>query len=210
MKVSLIAHTSDPVKVLWTAARVCKVEDSPPQELFSSAMLGEDMLEVLRRVWQAGHLSVFEHVNLTYAISNISRVCLAEFTRHRVGITYSVKGQRMPLDVAYYMTPPSIYGDPYCLYQEAVHKAILSYKQLLAAGVPAEDARYVLPQATVCNLVCTVNLRELNHLWNERGNNPHAHWEVRSLVRNMIREAVATLPWLEKINDKWTNLPEGV
>lgn len=206
MKVSLIAHTSDPVKVLWTAARVCRTEESP-QELFFSAMSEEDMVDVLRRVWQAGHLSVFEHVNLTYAIDDVSRVCLAEFTRHRTGIAFSVKGQRMPLETVDYATPPSCSSfGLQNMYRAAVRGAVNNYRMLLKAGVPAEDARYVLPQAAVCNLVCTVNLRELNHLWKERGSNPYAHWEVRSIVRNMIREAVKAFLWLEKINGEWSIL----
>ena len=39
---------------------------------------------------------------------------------------------------------------------------------MIAAGIPAEDARYVTPQAVETNLILTMNARELRHFFKLR------------------------------------------
>ncbi len=51
------------------------------------------------------------------------------------------------------------------LYEEAVLAVYDLYEKLLDAGVPPEDARYLLPNATVSQIVITANFRELRHFF---------------------------------------------
>ena len=64
----------------------------------------------------------------------------------------------------------------------------MHYNEALLAGVPAEDARYILPNACKTSLYLSCNLRELIHMANER-TCLRAQWEIRELVWQMI-EAV--------------------
>jgi thymidylate synthase (FAD) len=59
------------------------------------------------------------------------------------------------------------------------------YEQLLAAGVPPEDARYILPGGTESEIVITANFRELRHLFTLRCN-PRAHWEIRRISLKLL------------------------
>ncbi|MEM1748448.1 MAG: FAD-dependent thymidylate synthase, partial [Sulfolobales archaeon] len=72
------------------------------------------------------------------------------------------------------------------------------YEELISAGVPYEDARYVLPQAVTTRLMMTLNLRELLHIACLRLSD-EAQWEIRELVRSMIDEVGKVLPEIGKL-----------
>lgn len=71
------------------------------------------------------------------------------------------------------------------------------YAKAIAAGVPAEDARFVLPNATTSSLVASLNLREMIHLANLRLC-VNAQHEIRKLVDKMCALVVDREPWLEE------------
>ena len=56
------------------------------------------------------------------------------------------------------------------------------YSELVAAGIPGEDARFVFPNATRTNLVMTANLRALIHMSGLRLCTM-AQWEIRRLFQ---------------------------
>ena len=69
------------------------------------------------------------------------------------------------------------------------------YELALAKGIPAEDARFVLPNATPTNFQVMVNFAELLHIadlrlcW-------RAQWEIRHMVALMRREVMRLVPEL--------------
>ena len=71
------------------------------------------------------------------------------------------------------------------VFDEAIEAATSAYKKLLDAGVPAEDARYLLPNAAESKIVVTMNVRELLHFFSLRCCN-RAQWEIRELAHRML------------------------
>lgn len=69
------------------------------------------------------------------------------------------------------------------------------YEHLLAAGVPAEDARYLLPNAAETKIVVTMNVRELLHFFELRCCN-RAQWEIRAMAHKMLELARPTAPFI--------------
>ena len=69
------------------------------------------------------------------------------------------------------------------------------YRELLAAGVPAEDARFVLPNAAATRIIVTMNARELRHFFTMRCCR-RAQWEIRELAERMLGLARAAAPVL--------------
>ena len=67
------------------------------------------------------------------------------------------------------------------------------YKDMVDAGIPEEDARYILPNACCTNIIVTVNARELRHMAEERMC-AKAQWEIRQLVTEMVRQAKEVAP----------------
>ena len=69
--------------------------------------------------------------------------------------------------------------------------------ELLAAGIPAEDARFVLPNAATTKLVMTMNARELHHFFALRCCR-RAQWEIRLMAKEMLMLARKSAPLLFK------------
>jgi thymidylate synthase (FAD) len=102
MKVKLIQMTKDPIDVMWVAARTCYSEKSPI-EMWEEINKDENKFNILnmekhwklvKQVISSGHASIAEHVYFTFCIEGVSRALLAQITRHRAGIVFSVQSQR--------------------------------------------------------------------------------------------------------------------
>ncbi len=204
MEVSILTCTPDPLRVIWTAARTC-YSPLTPQALWESAPAREDMLRLVRKIFHSRHHSVVEHCTVTYAVAGVSRTCLAQFTRHRIGISFSVQSQRYVSErsdknegIFGAVVPPSVAGDPAAaaLYRRTLEEIQRAYDGLTDLGVPKEDARFVLPGGAETNLVTTVNLRSLLDLYQKRVVTPGAQWEIRALVQRMVELLVEREGWL--------------
>ena len=77
--------------------------------------------------------------------------------------------------------------------RKTVHQA---YEQLIALGLPAEDARSVLPQACCSNIVVSMNIRSFMHFCNERLCT-FAQLEIRQMAQEMAKQAGELLPFLK-------------
>ena len=213
MKVTLIAYTPEPERVIAAAAKTCYASKS-----VGSVLEGLDEAETERFVdmlASIGHESPIEHASFTFAVEGISRSCLAQLTRHRLA-SYSVRSQRYVSEKKFtYVTPPEIEDCPeaLALYREAMeadHRyyerlvALLTEKHLasfagredaktLARKKAQEDARFVLPNACDTQLVMTMNARELKNFFLHRCCS-RAQWEIRALADAMLEEVKAVAP----------------
>ena len=95
------------------------------------------------------------------------------------------------------MTPPSVQSNvaAYKAYDEALKGVYSAYEKMVAAGVPKEDARYILPSAIKTKLVMTLSARSLMHMvWQRTA--LQAQWEIRELastLHGLAREATPEL-----------------
>ncbi len=197
MKVEIIAHTPEPLKVVYTAARAC-YSTSGPQAIFETEIAEDRMVELVRKVIERGHTSILEHVSFTFAVEGISRSCSHQLVRHRIA-SYSQQSQRRCSfeKGSEYVTPPSIASDPEALeiFQDNISLLHKAYKTLLELEIPSEDARFLLPNAATTNIVVSMNARELHHFFRLRCCY-RAQWEIRGLAWKMleeVREIVAPL-----------------
>jgi thymidylate synthase (FAD) len=134
----------------------------------------------IRKLIAKGHESVLEHAYATFYIEGISRVTMAQITRHRLA-SFTVESQRSVRPEKGVVVPTSIEAAPNeSLIQIHLNNAFLLYDYLVLSGVPKEDARYFLPQAVTTSLVVTANFREWRHILKLR-TSPEAQWEIREL-----------------------------
>ena len=89
--VMLLSHTPNPERVIAAAAKLC-YSTKNPEELYQD-LSDEDISKFIKRLMQMNHFSPFEHATFTFGITNMSRSCLAQITRHRIA-SFSVKSQR--------------------------------------------------------------------------------------------------------------------
>ena len=71
------------------------------------------------------------------------------------------------------------------------------YLELTQAGIPAEDARAVLPNACATSMVISTNLRELIHVANLRLCT-RAQQEISMLISQMCNALTESEPWLKE------------
>jgi thymidylate synthase (FAD) len=193
--VSIIQHTPDPEITIATAARLCY---SPISAVDIRQKLSTDRAyALLRQVIASGHHSVLEHASFTFAIDGISRAASHQLVRHRVA-SYSQQSQRyVAFQSIEFVTPPSVVAKPelQAIFEASVMSSFQAYRQLVDAGIPAEDARFLLPNASSTRLMMTMNFRELMHTCSIRLCT-HAQWEIRqlfSLIRDEVRKAAPFL-----------------
>ncbi len=184
MRVTLINYTPKPIETVFTAARTCYSSDGPTEiwNAASSSEKSERMHSLIDRVIASGHLSVLEHITFTFAVEGISRACSHQLVRHRIA-SFSQQSQRYVAagDDAF-VTPPSIKDNPEALrlFEKSIDAAKRAYEELMSLGIPREDARFVLPNATKTNIVMSMNFRELYQVCQIRLC-ARAQWEIREL-----------------------------
>ena len=194
IEVKLLNDTSGNETLVYTAARTCYSAKTPHVIWLESDEL-DKRAKFIADIIKRGHESVLEHAVYTFAISGISRVTLAQLTRHRIGVSYSVKSQRYVSMMDQKWSYPEMDEAQERIYLKALENSADAYTELIEAGMDKEDARYIMPSAATTNLVMTVNARELRHIAKVRLCE-RAQWEIRELVEMMVNEARKANPSL--------------
>lgn len=197
IKVKLLEHTPHPERVVAMAARLCY--SAAGAEELAEKMTDEQVEKLVDKIIQMGHASTMEHVSFTFGIEGVSRVLTHQLVRHRLA-SYSQQSQRYVAEHDFeYILPPSIAERPEASerFKALMENIQQTYNDLVEAGVPKEDARYVLANATETKIVVTMNARSLMHFFNLRCCN-RAQWEIRELAYKMLAEAKAVAPLLFK------------
>lgn len=181
MKVSLIRYTQDADLLAGEAAALCYNGKNPAKSL-DRAMAG-------------GHESVTEHASCTFLVEGVSRVLLAQITRHRLA-SFSVQSQRY-CGADFDLVIPDSMAIPELVDDIITAKKVVAdlYTKATGLGVPDEDARYLTFQAGKTTLYITMNARELRHFFSLRCCN-RAQWEIRDLAWRMLRLCKVAAPAL--------------
>lgn len=215
MKIAILQKPKNMLDILYTGARTC-YSSKTPTELFTEAehTPTDKKVALINKVFSRNHLSVAEHVNITFAVEGVSRALLAQLSRHRVGIALSVQSQRY-VEIKesqkeledLYLSSTENYEKLYEILNKyfvdgdklknvnGFYSALDNYLEAIKSGEKAEDARRFLPNATRTNLTLTLNLRELMHICNERLCTK-AQGEIRQMVKIMRDLLVEEEPWL--------------
>lgn len=180
--------------------------------------LEEKTETIIHHLLEHGHFGPFEHPHATFAIEGVSRSCMAQITRHRHVTFDIQSMRYVSFDEANPepgeavveipgLTDPGLtgrnaafaekyadLGDDEILdrraetYRDALRQSFESYRELLDLGVPAQDARMVLPIGTKVNIVMTLNARMLMHIGDMRAA-ADAQWEVRQMTEDILEAA---------------------
>ena len=192
MHVKLVKFTDDPERTCAVAA-MYSVKEKVPDGLFTDVDY-EKAMRVLRHVVASGHHSVLEHASFTFNVSGVSRALTHQLVRHRIA-SFTQQSQRyVKLKEKGYVTPVTISNSDFAEeYHSMIEKISSFYQRMLDAGIPAEDARYILPNAAETSIVITMNARELLHFFTLRSCN-RAQWEIRALSDEMLRQCKEVAP----------------
>ena len=145
------------------------------------------------------HYSVLEHLPLTFLIKDVSRVTEVQLIRHRIA-SYSIKSGRYTkannTDL-WYQIPKSIMNndsimESYIKMNEYIYSF---YNTMIEQGIPKEDARYILPQGILTDIVVSMNARAFIEQCEKRLCRK-AQWEIRemfTLMKECIKNVYPTV-----------------
>jgi len=196
MNVKLIGFTPNPEKLPAMAAKLTHSK-TKPEELDKSSE--KELKAILDQVLKLGHTSVIEHTSFTFAISDVSRSLTHQLVRHRIA-SYAQQSQRyVDFKEPNYVTPPKIAknNEMKKAYDETMKNIWNEYNKLLEMGIPAEDSRFILPNAACTNIIVTMNARSLMNFFELRCC-LHAQWEIRNLANKMLKEVKKAAPTIFK------------
>ena len=205
MKVTLLAYTPEPDKLIAAAGKLC-YSDSPASEIMEN-LTPEAVDKFIGILIKLGHSSPIEHSSFSFGVDGVSRALTHQVVRHRMA-SFSQKSQRYVSENGFsYVIPPEIekIEDAKELFvdtMEAISESYSSINQMLRENgrkeeEANEDSRFVLPNACTSSMVITMNVRELLHFFNQRCCN-RAQWEIRELADEMLRQCKQVAPLLFK------------
>lgn len=187
MEVTILAVTPDAEKLIEQAGRTCYKSNQK--------ITDDSRVEFIKRLINAGHLSVLEHAYVTIRLKDVSRALTHQLIRHRL-CSFSQQSQRYVQESKFSFTiPPKIKenDEAYKLYSDCMETISKTYKEIRECGVPKEDARYVLPNSCHTEIVFSCNFRQLRHIIALRGE-LKAQWEIREMGIEILKKMKEIAP----------------
>lgn len=187
-QVYLLWMTPDPLGAIAAACKMYKGE--VVRDL--SAVTDEERLEYFEQVQKTKLKAPFEFVKFHFMIEGVTRAFTHQMVRQRTAayaqesLRFAVK-EDMPVAL-----PPSIPADSPTadIWDEAIDNIQSAYNHLVNSGIPAEDARGLLPHNVLTRLHYTTDLRALlDHAGNRLCTQAQFEWRlVFAKIIEAIRE----------------------
>jgi len=160
----------------------------------------------VRKQLSRGHHGLAEHPQITFAANGVSRVTMAQITRHR-HMTFDVQSQRyVDFSEKEAVVPPVLMSEESDdhvnrhnglvnlaeedrerwrrEYETRTDELFEMYQEMVEGGIPKEDARFVLPVGTPVNMTFSGNARTFMHVFNLR-QKANAQHEIRELCNEL-------------------------
>src|SRR5579875_1846143 len=167
MQVRLVDYAAMPQEKLYAAFRTCYSADSPIEiweKIRDQRISPERIRGFIGERLQTGHASPLEQVVFWFAIAGVSRSLSHQLVRHRIGISFEQQSQRYVKfkeeRLTYVMPESWARAGLEAEFESFMDRCSQLYAKALAAGLPAEDARFVLPNAAPTNFHLMVNFAE--------------------------------------------------
>lgn len=175
MEVTLLNATPINIANIAASCSIGRVNNPSPTSLINAV--------------KAGHLSVLEHIYFTFLITNISRSCSHQLVRHRIA-SYTQSSQRyckISTQTQWNTIPKSIEDNSAAkeIYDKVIGIISAGYNKLIDGGIPKEDARFVLPNACMTDIVISMNARAFIEASQKRICKK-AQWEIQELFTKMV------------------------
>lgn len=150
---------------------------------------------LISKVTRSGHNSTVEHTVYNLAFQNVS-VLVEQFVIEFRLASFTVKSRRYVDfgNLGYYMPQ---FGSKAVQdkYKEHIEYLYSEYNDFVGAGIPKEDARFLLPYSLYSNFFCTLNARELiNMLYAMIYGRGSAFAEIKNLGISLYEQAKEMTP----------------
>ena len=217
MKIELLGGTSrehleERMKVISTAARLSHFSGNVLELLDESKGFDEDV-RFIKKIIGRGHKSVIEHDYLIFALVDVTPIIEQIIIGARL-TAFTIKSRRYVdfREAGFYI--PDFRNTEYSLHMEnkefkakyRKHMRFLfkEYGAMLDGGIPAEDARFILPYSFYSNIIMSLDARELEKLINYLMYGEYSKiQEVYELGVKLCAIAKKQLPYLASSFEKY-------
>lgn len=186
-RVTLLSATPDPLGAL---AAACAMYEGRVIRDLRRDIGDDDRVRYWEQVQKTHLKAPLEFIDLHFMIENVSRAFTHQMVRQRTAV-YAQESLRFAVKEDIAARPgPLISQDKsqQAIWDQTVREIWEAYKVLIGMGVPAEEARGLLPHDTLTRLNYKTNLRNLaEHLGNRLCTQAQFEWR---LVGAQIRQSI--------------------
>ena len=146
--------------------------------------------------------SSWEFVDYVFMIEDVTRAFTHQLVRHRVGTSFAQQAQRAVNMEGFGYEYTGALKDPdnpaQDVYEDIMMDISEGYAKLMGMGIPAQDARGVLPTNIHTNIAFKANLRTLHEMALKRLC-VKAQGEFQDVFRALRAEVIRVHPWTEPV-----------
>lgn len=164
MKITVLSQSQNPDALVKSALNTCMKKDISHEDKVDN--------KTVKYLLGAEHTSPLEHATMTIYVEGISRSLLAQLTRQR---TFSFTSASQHYQN--YSDYPVVISRQYFVEQHPhmqlmmlknLNNSLDVYNSLIEKGMPKEEARQVLPNASAVNLQITADARNMANFFRQR------------------------------------------
>jgi flavin-dependent thymidylate synthase len=185
--VTLLSATPDPLGALGA---MCAMYEGRVIRDLDADLSTEDRWRYWEQVQKTHLKAPLEAIDLHFMIENVTRAFTHQMVRQRTAV-YAQESLRFAVKEQIAARPgPLTKNDPSAskVWDAAVKMTWEAYKNLIANGIPAEEARGLLPHDTLTRLNYKTNLRNLvDHMGNRLCTQAQFEWRM---VGAQIKQAI--------------------
>lgn len=173
-------------------------------ELFKNATDKEKNLNLVSKVVSSGHKTILEHHYFNLAFNNVSIFVEQFLIEFRLAAFTIKSGRYVNFSSAGFNLPDDFNDEQKRLLKKHYREMFKVYDRFVAAGIPVEDARFVLPYGLKTNIYMSLNARELIHvictMIYGRGKNYSEIYKLGTMLKSQFDERY---PGLIEANAKY-------
>lgn len=193
-KAIIIGMTDTGEKIPAASGRI-STQSGTALEILELSRDAQKNSALISKVTRSGHNSTVEHTVFNLAFQNVSVLAEQFIIEFRLA-SFTVKSRRY-VDFAklgYYIPQfgSKAVQDKYISHIDYLYG---EYQDFIDAGIPKEDARFLLPYSLYSNFYCTANARELiNMLYAMIYGRGSAFAEIKTLGESLLEQARRMAP----------------
>ena len=159
----ILSETKNGERIVSCGGRI-STRPGTAVELYRGATDKEKNLKLVQRVVSSGHKTVLEHHYFNLAFNNVSIFIEQYLIEFRVASFTIKSGRYVNFSNAGFNLPDSFTPEQKKIIKSHYKKMFKFYDKFVAAGIPVEDARFILPYGLKTNIYMSLNAREMIHL----------------------------------------------
>lgn len=162
--VAIVLGLSDTDEKIPAASGRISTQEGDASEIFAKSQDKEKNAKLIQKVTRSGHNSTIEHTVFNLAFQDVS-VFVEQFLIEFRLASFTVKSRRyVDFRKCGFYVPFLGKKELEDKFSETMEYLFNEYTAFVDAGIPKEDARFLLPYCLRSNFYCSVNARELLHM----------------------------------------------